>query len=176
MSVRTVLAVVLAVALCSISYPAIEDARKTRAEHYAEGELTTLENAVIDLEDESAVSLGQPGARQIVALSLPPETATAADIEFVAIGGIPGERNPRRKDVHGDILAYRVEGGDTRVRHVPFDLRVATREPSSNRGRWHIESDRTPLVVRDAKRANVALLLVKRRGKRVVLVTRTTEL
>ncbi|GAA0244158.1 hypothetical protein ACFFQF_03740 [Haladaptatus pallidirubidus] len=173
MSVRVVLAVILAVALCSLSYPAIEDARTTRAEHHADGELATVENALIDLSEENAVSMAHPGARRAITLSLPAESASGVGIAFIAIGGLPGSEHGT--DASGDVLAYRV-GGEIHVRHVPFDLRVARRsEQKDGHGRI-LESDRIPLVVRSTGETEIVLSLVERRGKRLVLVSRTDEL
>ncbi|WP_049971226.1 DUF7311 family protein [Haladaptatus cibarius] len=174
MSVRVVLAVILVVAFCSVSYPAIEDARTTRAEHHAAGELATVENALLDLSTETTVSMGHPGARRVVTLSIPHESTSTARIEFVAIGGVPESGHEREKDAHGDVLAYRA-GGETHVRHVPFDLRVARAGGQKRDHDWHLETDRTPLVVRDTGRTEIAFRLVERRGKRLVLVTPIDE-
>lgn len=182
MSVRTVLAVVLAVAVCSVSYPAIDDARTTRAEYRADRELASVSRSLVDLEDESAVPLGDPGARSVVALSLPRASATTAGIEYVAIGGVPETRDPHdprdtphAKDDYGDVFAYRVEGGSSHVRHVPFDLRVAASAPDDADGGRRLAPDGTPLVVR-GERARVALVPVEHRGKRIVVVVRAAEL
>ncbi|WP_266076026.1 DUF7311 family protein [Haladaptatus caseinilyticus] len=175
MSVRTVLAVVLAVVCCSISYPAIDDARSVRTNHHVDQELTRLENAMTDLVDESAVSIGDRGARRVVTLSVPSPSVTVADVEYVAIGGVPGTR--RSKDVYGDVLAYRIEGGRRHVYHVPFDLRVAMRNGGNeNSDRWRLEPDRKPLVIRDIEHTTIELLLVKQHGERVILVIRSGEL
>lgn len=180
MSVRTVLAVVLAVALCSVSLPAIDHARTNRAEYHAESAVTTVSRSMTDLADENAVPFGDDGesntldslgARRVVSLSLPAESATTGTIEFVAVGGVPGEgRIPM--DESGDVLAYRV-GGTTHVRHVPFDVRVVTTDADHE---WSVEPDGTPLVVRAPDRIDIALLLVEYRGKRTVLVVPAAEL
>ncbi|SIQ91237.1 hypothetical protein SAMN05421858_0789 [Haladaptatus litoreus] len=167
MSIRVVLAVILVVALCSVSYPAIEAARTTRAEHHAAGELATVENALLDLSTESAVSMGHPGARSVVALSITTESKSSSQIEYIAVGGVPGSKHG--KDAHGDVLAYRV-GDETHVRYVPFDLRVAHGGQKHGHD-WHLEADRTPLVVRDTGRTEIVFRLVERRGKHLVLVT-----
>lgn len=180
MSVRTVLAVVLAVALCSVSVPAINHARRDRATYRADAELATVSRSMTDLADETAVRFGDPpptgdaprGARRVVSLSLPSESVTVGRIEFVAIGGVPGRRSP--KDDFGDVLAYRVAGGPTRVRHIPFDVRVATR--SGTGGGWTVRPDGESLVVHAPARRDIALLLVEYRGHRTVLVVPAAQL
>lgn len=175
MSVRVVLAVLLAVALCSLSYPAIEHARTSRAEYHADAAITTVSRSMTDLDDETAVTLDDhewSGARRVISLSLPAESTTTATIEFVAIGGIPGsQRDP--SDESGDVLAYRVEGGETHRRHVPFDVRVATKRNDGHE--WSVRPDETPFVVHETGRTDIALLLVEYRGKRIILVVPTAE-
>lgn len=175
MSVRTVLAVVLVVAICSVSYPAIDGARRDRAAYRADAELAEVSRSMVDLADETAVPFDDTepiGARRMVALSLPAESATTGKIEFVAIGGVPGfHRSP--KDDFGDVLAYRVEGGTTHVRHLPFDVRVATRSETDE---LVVRPDDKPLVVRAPTRCDIALLLVEYGGNRTVLAVPAAEL
>ncbi|MFH5797878.1 hypothetical protein [Haladaptatus sp. CMAA 1911] len=176
MSVRTVLAVLLVVAICSVSYPAIDAARRDRAAYRADAELAEVSRSMVDLADETAVPFDDTepvGARRMVALSLPAESATTGKIEFVAIGGVPGfHRSP--KDDFGDVLAYRVEGGRTRVRHLPFDVRVATRSETGRE--LVVRPDEQPLVVRAPTRRDIALLLVDYGGNRTLLVVPAAEL
>ncbi len=179
MSVRTVLAVLLAVALCSISLPAIDHARTNRAAYRADKAVATVSHSMTDLMDENAVPFDDhgesnahdlPGARRVVSLSLPAKSVTMGTVGFVAIGGIPNGLSSR--DETGDVLAYRV-GGTTHVRHVPFDVRVATRIDG---GGWSVEPDGTPLVIHAPVRIDIALVLVEYHGKRTILVVRTAEL
>lgn len=181
MSVRTVLAVLLAVALCSVSLPAIDHARMNRADYRADAELATVSRSMTDLADENAISFGGhgasnspnvPSARRTVSLSLPPESPTIENIEFVAIGGVPGDR-PTQTDDSGDVLAYRVEGGTTHVRRVPFDVRVVAR---TDVGDWRVRPDGTSLMIRAPDRTEIALLLVEYRGERTILVVPAAEL
>ncbi len=179
MSVRIVLAVLLAVALCSVSLPAIDHARTNRAAYRADTAVTTVARSMNDLAGENAVPFddakpNEPGpsaARRVVSLSLPPASMTMGTVEFVAIGGVPGNRLTP-KDESGDVLAYRV-GGTTHVRHVPFDVRVATRNDDHG---WSIEPDGTPLLVHAPGRTDIALLLVEYGGKPTVLVIPAAEL
>ncbi|WP_433623016.1 DUF7311 family protein [Halomicrococcus sp. NG-SE-24] len=165
MSVWTALAVVLAVAVCGLAAPAVEDARSTSAERSVEGDLGRLPRAMQAVESDDAVPLGDRGARRVVTLTIPAASPTSAGVEFVAVGGVPGRRHP--KDARGDVLAYGVADGRTRVRHVPFDVRVATRD-----GDWRVHSDARPLVVWRSGRTRITLRLVRYRGRLTVLVSR----
>ncbi|RBI63638.1 hypothetical protein DMJ13_03660 [halophilic archaeon] len=165
MSVRTALAVVLAVAICGLAAPAVEDARTTGAERSVERELGRLSRAMQAVESDDAVPVGHRGARRVVTPAIPAASPTSAGVEFVAVGGVPGRRHP--KDARGDVLAYRVADGRTRVRHVPFDVRVATRD-----GDWRVRPDARPLVVRSSGRTRITLRLVRYRGRPTVLVSR----
>lgn len=167
MSLRIVLAVVLVVAICSVSYPAIDAVRRDRAAYRADAELADVSRSMADLADETTVPFDDTeprGARRMVTLSLPAESVTSGGIEFVAIGGIPGHRRSR-KDDFGDVLAYRVEGGTTHVRHLPFDVRVATSSEADHE--LVVRPDEKPLVIRAPARRDVALLLVDYGGNRI---------
>ena len=165
MSVRTALAVVLAVAVCGLAAPAVEDARTTAAERSVEGELGRLSRAMHSVAGDDAVPIGRRGARRVVTLALPPASPTSSGVAFVALGGVPGRRHP--KDVRGDVLSHRAAGGRVRVRRVPFDVRVAVRNDG-----WQVRSDVRPLVVRRSGRTRILLRLVRYRGRSTVLVAR----
>lgn len=157
---RVVLAVVLSTALLGISMPVVEDARAERTSHLVEGELSRLAERAIGLE--TTEETGPGGApRRVVSLSLPAEGLAAAPIDYAAIGGVPDCRAPRDTG-HGDVIAYRLQGGDARVRHVPVDIRVVTE------GR--VRGDEDPLILRGD--ARVTLSLVDRRTGPTVLVRR----
>lgn len=175
---RVVLAVVLSVALLGVAMPVVEDARAERTSSLAEGELARLAERATGL---AATEEPGPGGdpRRIVDLSLPESGIAAAPIDFLAVGGVPVERSEpgtRRTDSpgdgsrcvappdtpHGDVVAYRLEGGDTHVRQVPVDVRVVTD------GR--VRDDGEPLVLRGD--ARLTLSLVDRDGESTVLVHR----
>lgn len=159
---RVVLAVVLSVALLGVTMPVVEDARAERTSHLAEGELSRLAERTIGLA--TTEETGPGGApRRVVTLSLPDGTFAAAPIDYVAIGGIPDCR-PSRDTRYGDVVAYRLQGGVTRVRQVPVDLRVVTE------GR--VLDDEDPLLLRGD--ARVTLSLVNREAGPTVLVRRDT--
>lgn len=157
---RVVLAVVLSVALLGVAMPVVEDARAERTSHLVEGELSRLADRTVGLAGTEETG---PGGvpRRVVTLSLPAGGFGAAPIDYVAIGGVPDCGTPRDTD-HGDVVAYRLQGGDVRVRHVPVDLRVVTE------GR--VRDDEDPLLLRGD--ARVTLSLVDRRSGRTVLVER----
>ncbi|WP_327052831.1 DUF7311 family protein [Halomicrococcus gelatinilyticus] len=182
MIVRTVLAVSLALALCTLAFPAVEDARTTRTERAVEGELGRLSRAMHAVTADDPVAVDERGARRSVTLVIPSASAAGARLEFVAVGGVPdrdrppdveegppadARRDARSVDAHGDVLAYRVAGGRTRVERVPFDVRVAAERKGDG---WQVRSDDDPLVVRSPGRIRLLLRFVTYRGTPTVLV------
>lgn len=155
---RTVLAVLLAVALLAVAAPGIEQARADRTAALVEGELTRIAERATGLAAEETG--GAAPARRTVSLSLPDGVA-AAPVAYVAIGGVPG-CGAARDTAHGDVVAYRLEGGEPMVRHLPVDLRVATDRT--------VDDDDEPLVLRGD--ARLRLTLDVRDGVRTVLVER----
>lgn len=157
---RVVLAVVLALALLGVARPVVDDARAERTGRLAEGELARVTERATGLAGSEETGPG--GApRRVVTLSVPDGGLAAAPIDFVAIGGVP-VCGTSRDTPHGDVVAYRVQGGDTRVGHVPVDLRVVTDD--------RVRGDEDPLVLRGD--ARVSLSLVDSEGGRTVLVRR----
>jgi len=186
--VRTVLAVSLALALCALAFPAVEDARTTRTERAVDGELGGLSRAMHAVTADDPVAVDERGARRSVTVTVPSPSATSARVTFVAIGGVPTRDRPpdaeerlpadargdaRSVDAHGsadargDVLAYRVAGGRTHVERVPFDVRVAAEKEGDG---WQVRSDDDPLVVRSPGRIRLRLRFVTYRGTPTVLV------
>lgn len=159
---RLVFAVALAVALLATATPALEDARATRTERLTERELGRVETAALALARGEA-----PGARRTLRISLPGDSPTAASLAFVALGGLPdGAKNIDTAD--GDVFAYRVAGGRTRVRRVETDLRVVL-------GGDPVESDSRALVLRGGGTYRLTLRLVRLDGRPTIFVE-TTEM
>lgn len=154
---RLVLAVALAVALLATAAPALEDARTTRTERLTERELDPVETAALTLAREE-----EPGARRVLRISLPDDSPTAAPLAFVALGGVPDEV-VSADTADGDVFAYRVAGGRTRVRRVEADLRVV-------RDGEPVESDSRALVLRGGGTYRLTLRFVRHGGRPTIAV------
>lgn len=159
---RVVLAVALAVALLAVVTPALEDARGERTRRLTARELDRVASAAQLLAREES-----PGARRTLAVSFPGESPTAAPIAFVSLGAVPnstacGGVTPA-DTAASDVLAYRIAGGEHRVRRVGVDLRVV-------RGGQRVESDSQTLVLRGDETYRLVLRLVRIRGRLTVVV------
>lgn len=140
MTVRVVVAAVLALSICGVALPLVEDATATRADAAGAREAAEVADAVATLA-ESDAAVG-PGARETVEVSLP--DGPGRGVAAVAVGGVPGT------DRRG-VVAYRVEGGDWRVgAHLPIGVRTA---------------EGGPLIVRDG--AHITLRLDRQDGTRI---------
>lgn len=145
---RAVLAVVLAVALVGAAVPAIERARDRRAANLAEGQLSLVAERATGLATaEEATADG--AARRVVSVAVPDDGIVTSALEFLAVGGVPDCGTPR-DTAAGDVVAYRLKGGPTRVRHLPVDLRVVTG------GR--VREDDDPLVLEGDARLTLSLV------------------
>jgi len=160
---RVVVAVTLAVALLSVTLPALETARASHSDHRIAAEIDGLTAAIDDVRTrESAVEAGTGGTRRVVTVRLPSETWTSVGTEYVAIGGYPDDP---ALDGNGTTLAWRVAGGQPRERQLP-DVTV---EPKG-----HGDSD-GPLVLRDPGPHRLAISLIERGNRTVVVVERVTN-
>lgn len=169
---RVVIAVSIALAIVGLAYPAIDDARTVRTERAVRRELAAVVEAVTELVgDETAVPLGDRGARRAVSMRLPRPSLTSASIEYVAIGGTPDDRSVRDTAAE-DVIAYKVEGGRRRLLRVDADLRIAERRD----GDWHVRDDSDPLVLRGGGTPELTFALAEYRGDETVLVTGQAEL
>lgn len=102
--IRAVLAVVLAVALLSLSLPAIEDARTKRTDQQLATELEQLDRAAADLYEAEVPRTATPGARRTVTIRIPERGVTTAGVTEVRIGG----KRPAE-------YAYQLPGGPLRT-------------------------------------------------------------
>lgn len=158
---RVVLAVLLAVALLGVAMPVVEDARADRTSTLAAGELSRLAERATGLA-ASGETGPDAASRRTVDLSLPAGGFATAPLAYAAVGGLPDCDAPG-DTAAGDVVAYRLVGGDTRVRHVPVDVRVVEA--------GQVRDDDEPLVLRGD--ASLTLALVETGGTRTVLVGRT---
>lgn len=162
---RAVLAVALAAAILAATFPALDSARTTRAETLTATELDRVEATGESLvREEDAVALDAAGARRTLSVSVPDASPTSAAVAYVSLGGVPGDEPLADSVADGnasDLLAYRLAGGDRRVRQVGFDLRVV------RNGR--VLGDDRQLVLRGDDR-RLTFRLVRLDGRPTVLV------
>ncbi|WP_439025563.1 DUF7311 family protein [Haloarchaeobius sp. DT45] len=116
MSLRPVLSVVLAVALLAVTAPALDDARAHRSDQQVSTDLARLDRAAAGLVASEDRTAG-PGARRVVTVRLPAEGWTTRRVDWVTVGGTPGDPDPR-------VLSYRLTGGP--VRHVRVAVALHT--------------------------------------------------
>lgn len=158
---RTVLAVLLGVALLAAAAPVVEDARERRTADLAAAELSRVSERATGLAARDAAT-ADGAARRVLRVSVPDGGPATAALDYAAVGGVPGCGSPR-DTAAGDVVAYRLRGGDPQVATLPVDLRAVTD------GR--VRDDGTPLVVRGD--ARLTLTLVAADGATRVRVRRT---
>lgn len=162
--IRVVLAVVLATALVGVGMGALERARPERTGRLVDAEVDRLADAAADLQrSEPAVARRSLAARRHLFLDVSDGGFVASPVDYVAIGGLPGRPVPG-DDASGDVVAYRIAGGEPVVRRLPVDLRAA--------GPTGLLPDDQPLVLRGP--ADLTLSLLRRGGRRLVAVARGT--
>jgi hypothetical protein len=160
---RVVLAVVLAVAVLAVALPVVERARTQRSADLAEGSLARVAERATGLAATDEAT-GGGAARRVVSVTVPAGGPGTTRVAYLAVGGAPDCATPRDAS-GGDVVAYRLRGGPTRVRHLPVDLRVRTD------GRLRDDDD--PLVLRDD--ARLVLSLVGTDGGSRVVVERDRQ-
>ncbi|WP_267642527.1 DUF7311 family protein [Haloarchaeobius amylolyticus] len=121
MSVRTVVAVVLALALLAATLPALDAARETRSDQQVAADLHRLEVAGEGLLATEDATPG-PGARRVVTVRLPADGWTTREVAWVSVGGVPGEPDAQ-------VLAYRLAGGPVREVRVGVAFRTPGGRP-----------------------------------------------
>lgn len=149
MTVRAVIAVVVATALVAASLPAIDDGGERATDRQVEGEVDELERAAAALlATEEAAWNDADAPRRTVTVTLPERGWGRAGVEYLAI------REPGGAD-RGRV-AYAVEGRRERVRRLDVAVRPAD----------------GPVVLRTAGRHELRLRLVRVDGEPTVVVDR----
>lgn len=161
MSVRVLLAVVLAAALVATAAPAVDTARIARAEHAGDATLDDLAAAVAELQHTEPAPSVDLAARRVVRVRLPPGAAGTEPV--LSVG--EGFRESIADGPRSDVFAYRV-AGRTRLRRVHVDVRV--RRPSGGRSTSRLSSDDQGLRVEDG--TTLVLSYVERDGRPTILV------
>lgn len=150
--IRTILAVVLALAIVSLSVPAIDHGATVGTERGLEADLATLETQATELvEEEERPPAGDPGPQRVVTITLPAGSPTAAGVDYVAVGDSL-EASTDTDD--RPIVTYRLEGGPERIVHVDAPI-----EPAGE-----------PVVLRGSGDRELRLTLESEAGERVVVV------
>ncbi|MFB6146989.1 MAG: hypothetical protein ABEJ08_04810 [Halobacteriaceae archaeon] len=162
MSVRVLLTVVLAVVLVAAAAPAIDQGRTQTTTRAAERAATRFEQAVTSLTDSDPVPPDVPGARRVVTLRLPEESAGKSGLATFAIGGVPNGSTAMDRP-STDVLCYRSRGGQLRTVRIARDLRVLGRD---TRG------DSVPLRIAGGNRVTLILRYVVVDGTPTVVVAR----
>lgn len=104
--IRTVLAVVLAVALVATAVPVVRHGAAIAADEAVRGEIATIEAAATDLADaEELPPPGVSGPRRVLTVSFPRETATTVALEQLEI----------EPATDTSLATYRLEGRAART-------------------------------------------------------------
>ena len=157
MSVRLLLAAIVALALLSSSLPLVQESQRARADRQVSASADDLRDTVVSMARQNdPVPLGVPGARSRVSVDLP-DNGGPTELRIGARpDGTDGDTNTT------DVLWYRVAGEDPVTIPVGVDVRV-----------WRgakLASDDTALVVRDDSTLTVGYHVVS--GTPVVTVGR----
>ncbi|WP_299266355.1 DUF7311 family protein [Halorientalis sp.] len=161
---RAVVAVVLASALLAASLPGVELAAHQRSEAALTAETDRLRTAVADLKHRESAVGAETGARRVVTVEIPARSRTVAGVTALAIGGVPGRKEP---DVRKAVdIAWRVDGRDVTTRRLPGVRVVHYRE-----GRVVDE----PLVLEAPGEHRLALTRIERDGEHLIAVRRLPE-
>ncbi|MFB6165079.1 MAG: hypothetical protein ABEJ31_07960 [Haloarculaceae archaeon] len=162
---RAVLAVVLAAALVGTATAALDVAGHRQSDRLVDAEVERLVAAARDLQaSEAAVAVGRPGARRHVTVHLPGKDLTTACVAYLAIGGDPLADD--RGDTTAATVAWKIVGGTRRNRRIA-GLSVEHAVDGRPTAR--------PLVLREPGVHHLVLTLVRRNGRRVVLVSRRAD-
>ena len=130
--IRTILAVVLALAIVSLSMPAIDRVATVGTERGLEADLATLEAEAVELlEEEERPPAGDPGPQRVVTITLPAESPTTAGVDYVAVGD---SLEATTDTADRPIVTYRIEGGPERIVHVDAPIEPAGGEAIVLRG------------------------------------------
>lgn len=160
---RVVVAIVLAVALLSVSLPALDTARHDHSEQRVHATLARLTAAIADVHArEAAVREGAAGAQRIVTVRLPARTWADAGIEYLAIGAHPD--HPGVDEANESTFVWQVTGNqpqERRVTSVPVEADT--------------ESDENPLVIQEPGVHRLVVTLSERRNRTVVVVKRLQQ-
>ncbi|WP_436923059.1 DUF7311 family protein [Halosimplex amylolyticum] len=109
--IRTVLAVILMVALVGISMPAIDHAAGVHSDRQVESIAAQFEQAAVDLnESEDLPPKSVRGPQRVVEVTFPTPSLTAKTVLKFQIERPSGEMH--------SVITYRVSGRPERVRHV----------------------------------------------------------
>lgn len=152
---RVVVAVVLSVSLLSVTLPAMETAGEESSARRVEADLDRLRTAINDVHAREAATRGGPGARRVVTVRIPASTWTSGGVEYVALGGPPGDDGDSRWDI-----VWQLSGNETPERQRVGPPVAVDSESSSQ------------LVLRDPGTHQIAVSLVERRANRTVVLDR----
>lgn len=156
MTLRTVLAVALAVSVLAVAMPGVEHARHERTARHVRGETGALVDAAESLLARDEVApVGEPGARRVVTVTIPRAGWDAAALDYLAIGGSPG--SPAEGSATTGVVAFRIRDRPERRVRVPVQLAPA---------------GGNPLVLREAGDHRLVLSLRRPGDHRVVVVRR----
>jgi hypothetical protein len=120
MSVRLLLAVVVAAALIASSLPAIDAAQQARADQTLDESTQEIRDAVsLLVRHNDPVPPGIPGARRRVRIEVPAQTPEATlTLGSAGEGGHPADGN------RTDVISSRIRGRDLKVTPIDADVRI----------------------------------------------------
>ncbi|RQG90691.1 DUF7311 family protein [Natrarchaeobius chitinivorans] len=121
--IRYVLAVLLAVALVSLSVPAIEHGATVKSEHTVDRDVAAIDRAATSLvAHEDLPPDGHPPPQRIVTVTLPTDSVTTTPIERFEI---------ERAGAYASVVTVSLEG--TSPRTFVIDAPIVYATPSENR-------------------------------------------
>jgi hypothetical protein len=165
---RPVLAVALAVALLSVTLPAVDTARAERADAQVASEVRRLAEQLRSLQrrDDPALTRSN-GPRWYVTLELPRRSWTSDGVDYVAIDAGRNETatgvRVGRSVANGTLVAWQTDGRDRRLAYLPS---LAVRAG---------HDDDEPLILDGGGSHRLALSLVRTNATTSVTVWRPDE-
>lgn len=155
--IRLVIAVVLLLATMAIAIPAITDATQTRTATEYDAAADRIERAGRELVmNEDATRSRLYAATRHVDITIPVQSLTAPETEFVAIGGSPNTVGNQ------PVVTYTLSAtsAKTSASRRVISLPVPVRTPQG------------PVVFQSAGSHNIILSLVRERSRTVIVITR----
>ncbi|MFB6114040.1 MAG: hypothetical protein ABEJ58_08065 [Halodesulfurarchaeum sp.] len=158
MTLRVLLALLVATALLASSIPAMDAAYRTRTDHVLGSNVDRIRETIGQIRRRSdPVPIGVPGSRHRVHVDVPDRGPNA----LLRIGHVPGLDRPV-DDAESDVIGVRVGSEDTTVTIVDSDIRVVRN--------GEVRSEDAGLLIREDVTLTMTYATVN--GNSTILLTR----